>query len=107
VTLLDVVPAGIELSLAELVEREIAIKPQLVGKLPKGRSLKSVVAQPGRIRVLAPPGDKNQITVMTTPIYLENLDEDTVIYCKIIAPPALHPVDKRWPDVEVKITLAP
>jgi hypothetical protein len=43
---------------------------------------------------------------MTTPIYLENLESDTVIYCKIIAPPALHPVDRRWPDVEVKITLA-
>jgi uncharacterized protein (TIGR00159 family) len=106
VVLLDATPASIELSLAELVAREIAIKPQLVGKLPKGRKLKSVVAQPGSVKVLAPPGDKNQATVMTTPIYLENLDEDTVIYCKIIAPPALHPVDKRWPDVEVKITLA-
>jgi uncharacterized protein (TIGR00159 family) len=106
VTLLDVVPAGIELTLAELVEREIAIKPQLVGKLPKGRSLQSVAAQPGRVKVLAPPGDKRPVTVMTTPIYLENLHEDTVIFCKIIAPPALHPVDKRWPDVEVKITLA-
>ena len=106
VELLDVAPASLELTLAELTEREIAIQPQLVGKLPAGRTLKSVDLQPGRIRVLAPPGAKEQVRVMTTPIYLENLESDTVIYCKIIAPPALHPVDRRWPDVEVKITLA-
>ena len=106
VQLLDVVPASIELSLAEFTEREIAIIPQLVGKLPEGRTLKSVDLQPGRVRVLAPPGAKNKVQVMTTPIYLENLEDDAVIFCKIIAPPALHPVDRRWPDVEVKITLA-
>jgi hypothetical protein len=106
VQLLDVVPASIELTLAELTEREIAIQPQLLGKLPEGRTLKSVVLQPGRVRVLAPPGAKELLKIMTTPIYLENLENDTVIFCKIIAPPALHPVDRRWPDVEVKITLA-
>jgi uncharacterized protein (TIGR00159 family) len=105
VSLLDAVPAIIELSLAELVEREIVIKPQLVGKPPSGYMLKSVDLQPSRVKVLAAPGAKELTTVTTTPIYLENFESDTVIYCKIISPPALHPVDKRWPDVEVTITL--
>jgi uncharacterized protein (TIGR00159 family) len=106
VQLLDVVPASIELTLAEFTEREIAIQPQLVGKLPEGRTMKSVDLQPSRVRVLAPPGVKEQLRVMTTPIFLENIEGDTVIFCKIIAPPSLHPIDRRWPDVEVKITLA-
>jgi uncharacterized protein (TIGR00159 family) len=105
IQLLDVEPAGIELALAELAEKEIAIQPQLVGKLPPGQTLKSVDIQPGRIKVMSPPGAKNLAAVMTMPIYLENIKEDTVIYTKIIAPPALHPVEKRWPDVEVKIQL--
>ncbi|MDJ0856886.1 MAG: diadenylate cyclase [Desulfobacterales bacterium] len=105
VALLDVAPASIELTLAELVEREIAIKPQLVGKLPSGHMLKSVDLQPSRVKVLAAPGTKELINVTTTPIYLENFESDDVIYCKIIAPPVLHPVDKRWPDVKVTITL--
>jgi hypothetical protein len=43
---------------------------------------------------------------MTTPIYLENLEEETVIFCKIVAPPALLPLEKRWPDVTVTIRIA-
>jgi uncharacterized protein (TIGR00159 family) len=105
VSLLDVVPASIELSLAELVEREIVIKPQLLGKLPSGNMLKSIDLQPSRVKVLAAPEAKVLTTITTTPIYLENFENDTVIYCKIIAPPVLHPVDKRWPDVKVTITL--
>ena len=48
-------------------------------------------------------GKKKVIDVIATPIYLESIYNDTSIYCKIIAPPAVQPVDKRWPDVEVVI----
>ena len=34
ISLLDVVPSGIELTLAEIVEHDVFIKPQLLGKLP-------------------------------------------------------------------------
>ncbi|MBT8368649.1 MAG: DNA integrity scanning protein DisA nucleotide-binding domain protein [Deltaproteobacteria bacterium] len=37
------------------------------------------------------------------PVYLESIYNDTNIFCKIMAPPAVQPVDKRWPDVEVVI----
>jgi diadenylate cyclase len=105
VELLDIVPSSIDLSLAALAEKDIPIKPQLVGKLPNGLKLQSAVVNPSSVRVLSPLDQNKPDNVMTTPIYLENLKEGAVIYCKIIAPPALHPVDKRWPDVEVTITV--
>ena len=106
VDLLDIVPPSIDLSLAALTEKDIPIKPQLVGKLPNGLKLQSAVVKPSSVKVLLPQDQNKPDNVMTTPIYLENLKDGTVIYCKIIAPPALHPVDKRWPDVEVTITLS-
>ena len=36
---------------------------------------------------------------------LESIYDDITLYCKIIAPPAVQPVEKRWPDIEVIITL--
>jgi hypothetical protein len=45
----------------------------------------------------------NTVSLITTPIYLESIYNNTNIFCKIIAPPAVQPVDKRWPDVEVVI----
>ena len=58
-----------------------------------------------KIRVLSPvTGVKSRtVSLITTPIYLESLYNDTNIFCKIIALPAVQPVDKRWPDVEVVI----
>lgn len=106
VELLDVVPSSIDLSLAALIEKEIPIKPQLVGTLPNGLKLKSAVVNPSSVMVLAPLDHNKPDNLTTTPIYLETLKKGAVIYCKIIAPPALHPVDKRWPDVEVTITVS-
>ena len=106
VELLDVVPSSIDLSLAALIEKNIPIKPQLVGKLPNRLKLQSAVVNPSFVKVLSPLDQNKPDALMTTPIYLENLTEGTVIYCKIIAPPALHPVDKRWPDVAVTITVS-
>lgn len=105
VDLLDVMPASVDLSLAELIEKQIPIKPQLVGKLPNGLKIKSVEVKPGSVRVLSPLGRSQSESVMTTPIYLESLVDGAVIYCKVIAPPALLPVDKRWPDVAVTIAV--
>jgi uncharacterized protein (TIGR00159 family) len=107
IKLLDVVPSSVELTLAEIVEHEVTVKPQLVGKLPGGRKIQSIELKPAKLKVLSPAGNgqSKALTVMTTPIYLESISEDTKIYCKIIAPPAMHPSEKRWPDIEVTITV--
>jgi uncharacterized protein (TIGR00159 family) len=106
VELLDVEPPSIDLTLAALIEKVVPIKPQLVGKLPRGIRIETVAVKPESIKVLAPPGQNQLNQVMTTPIYMESIDATTEIFCKIIAPPALQPADKRWPDVAVTITVS-
>ena len=105
VKLLDMVPSSMELTLAPIVEQEVNIKPQLIGKLPTGLKIIKIKVIPPKIKVLSPEADgkKQVVDVITTPIYLESINNDTRLYCKIIAPPAVQPVDKRWPDVEVAI----
>lgn len=107
VNLLDVVPSSVDLTLAKIVEQEVEIKPQLVGKLPGKMQIRSMEVIPARVKVLSPAvGQKEKIvSVTTTPIYLESISSTTQLFCKIIAPPTLQPVDKRWPDVEVVITV--
>ena len=109
VTLLDTVPSSLELSLKEVLEREVNVKPQLVGNLPKGFQMASVLVKPHKVRVFSPAdqGEEAEINVITTPIYLENVRKTTRLFCKIIAPPNVQPVDKRWPDVEVVIAVGP
>jgi hypothetical protein len=105
VKLLDVIPSSVELSLAEIEEREVTIKPQLVGRLPGKMKILAVEVIPEKIKVLSPvsEGMSKVVSVTTTPVYLESIYNDTKIFCKIIAPPAVQPIDKRWPDVEVMI----
>ncbi len=107
VQVVDIVPASVELTIAAILEKEVKINAQLIGSLPGKRSLKSVQVYPDRIKVLVPSDGKNSEipAVMTTPIYLESVTGDAVVFAKIIAPPPLQPVDKRWPDVEVRLRL--
>ena len=57
VQLLDVVPSSVELTLAEIVEHEVTVKPQLVGKLPSGLKIHSIELNPEKLKVLL-PGDQ-------------------------------------------------
>ena len=105
ISLLDVVPSGVELTLAEIVEHEVFIKPQLLGKLPDSRKIQSMTIIPPKVKVFSPAESSKDKTasLITTPIYLDSIYSSTSIFCKIIAPPAIQPVEKRWPDVEVVI----
>jgi diadenylate cyclase len=95
----------VELTLAEIEEREVPIKPQLIGKLPDNLKILDLKIIPAKIKVLSPAAaDKDKVTsILTTPIYLESIYNDTSVFCKIIAPSAFQPAEKRWPDVEVQI----
>lgn len=109
VRLLDAEPSTLTLTLVEIVERDVLVKPQLVGELPQGWKLESVKVLPKQVRVLSPTGEGQvqDLVVTTTPIYLENIRGNSSIYLKIIAPPSVQPADKRWPDVEVRIAVTP
>ena len=109
INLRDVVPSSIELTLAEIIEQEVHIKPQLLGKLPGGLKIVSMTVLPEKVMILSPIASKKDkvFSLITTPIYLDSIREDTIVYCKVIAPPAIQPADKRWPDVEVIIKVGP
>jgi diadenylate cyclase len=102
-----VVPPSVDVTLAAIIEQEVTVKPQLVGKLPGGLKIRSLEVKPEKVKVLSPAaeGKGKEVTLITTPIYLDSIQNDTTIYCKIIAPPAVQPIDKRWPDVEVSIAI--
>jgi YbbR domain-containing protein len=107
VTILDISPAEVKLTLAAMIQKSVPIVPQLIGQLPKGVKIKSIQVTPESLQVFAPPLSKENksLTVSTTPIYLDSIHSDSRILCKIIAPPSYQAVDKRWPDVEINITL--
>lgn len=107
ITILDAVPAGLEVTLAEVVQKTVPIVPQLLGKVPQGKKIKTIKVHPETVQVLAPPDQDGSKTVnaSTTPVYLNSIESSSVIYCKIITPPSMQPVDKKWPDVMVTIEL--
>jgi diadenylate cyclase len=107
VAILDAVPAGIEIQLAEIVQKTVTIIPQLVGKLPAGRKIKSIKVHPETVKVLTPPDQEGNkpFNASTTPVYLNSIESSSVLYCKIIVPPSMQPVEKKWPDVMVTIEL--
>ena len=107
VKLLEAVPSRLELTLAAITEQWADVKPQLVGSLPSGFKARAVDVIPPKVRVLAPLPEKGKkaITVTTAPIYMENINENTRVFCKIIAPQTVQPVGKPWPDVEVNISV--
>ena len=107
VTLLDTSPQQLKLTLAEVVEKNVAITPQVIGKLPGGLKLGKITVTPDTVLVTMPisKDEKPASEVLTTPIYLDSITTDSRIFCKIIARPSIQPVAKRWPDVEVAIEL--
>lgn len=107
VKLVEVIPSKLELTLAAITEQWAKVEPQLVGSLPPGCRMRSVEVIPEKVRVLAPKPEKGQksLTVTTTPIYMETINENTRVLGRIIAPQTIQPAGKPWPDVEVKISV--
>jgi diadenylate cyclase len=44
-------------------------------------------------------------SLLASPNFLPSIRENTVVFCKIVAPVDVQPVDRPWPDVEVNISL--
>ncbi len=108
VRLLDILPSNVEIILAAVSKREVVVKPQLVGSLQGNLKLRAIEVIPRKVKTMVAEvaNADERIDVTTTPIYLDSVTGDTVVYCKIIAPPSFQPVDKRWPDVTVRLTVS-
>ena len=107
ITLLGSDPDRFEVSLAGIVRKAVPVTPQLIGKLPIGKKIKAIKMEPEMVQVLAPPDREGHKTtnISTTPIYLNSVDSTSTLFCKIVAPPAMQPVDRKWPDVKVTIEI--
>ncbi|NDY74215.1 hypothetical protein DO021_20255 [Desulfobacter hydrogenophilus] len=105
VRLLDVDPASIEVNISKLSRILLPVKPQLVGSIPDGLRMTAARVVPESLLVFVPSGDaeKSYKNITTTPVYLDNIRENTMVYCKVVAPQSVQPVDKRWPDVEIQV----
>ena len=109
ISLLGVEPSGIPLALRRIVQLDLAVSPQLIGAPPPGFTVSSVSVVPPRLRALTTAGSATgeEPRLMTSPIYLEGIRRRTVLYCKVAAPPNVQPVERRWPDVEVIVSVTP
>lgn len=107
VKILDITPPESELTLAAIIQQTVPITPQLIGSLPKGLKLKKVELLPAELPVLAPPvrPEAKGLSLSTTPIYLNSINASSRILCKIIAPPSFQPIDRRWPDIELFLSI--
>lgn len=109
VSLVESKPEQLMLNLAVMVKRSVKVVPQLVGILPEHLKIKQIKVVPNVVQVMIPPpkhGDK-PLTLTTTPVYLNTVEEENRVFCKIIAPPSVQPVVRPWQDVEVIIEVAP
>jgi diadenylate cyclase len=107
VKLLETIPSKLELTLAAITEQRAVISPQLVGSLSPGLQIEAITINPESVKVMSPvvQDNENQISVTTTPIYLDGIKSDIKVLCKIIAPQTIQPAGKQWPDVEVSIRI--
>jgi hypothetical protein len=101
-------PAQIEVNLADIITKTIPIVPQLVGSLPANLKLKRVQVIPNEVAVMMPSPKRGEkaLSVATTPVYLNSIQGDSRIFCKIIADPTIQPVIKPWQDIEVIIEVS-
>ena len=106
VHLVSTEPSTLDVTLRAIKEMEVNVSPQLVGTLPEGYEIISMQVIPEKIKIRAPAEDgdsKEQISLITTPIFLQSIREKSNIRCQIIAPSKIKPVNGQWPDVEVKL----
>ncbi|MBU0484957.1 MAG: YbbR-like domain-containing protein [Proteobacteria bacterium] len=90
INVLRIQPTNISLRIDRLIEKELAIKPTLVGKLPKGFELASTVLEPATITFTAPEAViKDEIFLVTEDIDLSGITENTKKQVTLALKPAI------------------
>ncbi len=107
VQLLAVEPSSLEVTLQQIAERDLVIVPQIVGTLPPGFHLRDVTVVPPTLRAVTHPGPDGSEDrhLGTSPIYLHGLTADTTLTVKVVASAGIQPPDRRWPDVQVQLSI--
>ncbi|MDH7552075.1 MAG: diadenylate cyclase [Spirochaetota bacterium] len=106
VNIIDIEPPQLKLVLHTMQQRDVEIKPQLVGSLPPGYEITSIDVSPSKIPVLYTTYLENpdDIYLTTAPIYINCIQQSVKLTTKIVAPQGVYPLDiSNWPDVTVNI----
>jgi len=100
-------PPELRFSVVAINESEARIKPTLTGKLPAGLSLESVQVEPVQVAVylVSDTTDRKNLIIPTERIDLNTITESTEIAVRLLPPGVLRPVEKRWPQVKVRLTV--
>ncbi|MGB4267559.1 MAG: diadenylate cyclase [Spirochaetota bacterium] len=104
VHILDIEPPQVKLVLHTMEQRDVEIKPQLIGSLPLGYEITSMDIIPSKIPILYTTDLENpdDIYLTTTPIYINGIEQSVKLTTKIVAPKGVYPLDaSNWPDVTV------
>ena len=103
VKIVQIQPERLSLDLQYYVVREAKIRPQLLGSLPTGSQLTSMTVTPDTLSVIDKRKSKeeSEIIVTTTPIYLDNIQRSTTVYCKIILPKDIQLENNKLTDAAV------
>lgn len=102
----DIEPPQFKLVLHTMQQRDVEIKPQLVGSLSPGYEITSIDVSPSKIPILYTTDLENpeNIYLTTTPIYINTIQQSVKLSTKIVAPQGVYPLDAtNWPDVTVMI----
>ena len=100
-------PTAIQLNIIEMREIDAVIKPQFIGSLADGFVIDSLSVIPSSIKVLAPVDSvqRDSVILLTTPIYLETIRQNTKIVANLTAPAKIKPLANRFPDIEVFLAI--
>lgn len=109
VSLVESKPEQLLVNLAAMVKRSVKVVPQLVGSLPDHLKIKQIKVVPSEVQVMMPPPQRGEkpLSLTTTPVYLNSVEEENRVFCKIIAPTSVQPVTRPWQEVEVIVEVVP
>ena len=108
VKVLEIIPSEIQLNIQTLHKKFLNVEAQLIGTPAEGFEVHSIEVIPQQLPVYISLDDDtnldgHQHILRTTPIYLYGLRSDTTVFGKIVSPPGVQSIHRRWPDIEVKI----
>ncbi|MBE7438903.1 MAG: DNA integrity scanning protein DisA nucleotide-binding domain protein [Spirochaetales bacterium] len=101
-------PPELRFSVVAINESEARIRPNLAGKLPAGLSLESVQVDPAQVAVylVSDNADRKNLSIPTERIDLKNITESTEVAVRLLPPAVMRPVEKRWPQIKVRLTVS-
>lgn len=108
VNLLDVDPSNFRITIHSFNQQELEVRPQLIGNLPEDFEIEKIEVSPDKLPALFTTelNAAEEVSLTTTPIYLQTITQSSKLMCEVIAPRGVIPVNNRqWPQVIISLTL--